>query len=68
MARWWCRILAQLGLWVICGQVSDCDEGIAIANVKVLAFDADWLQHDPLGSAFTDTNGHFTIYYTRARI
>ena len=66
-ARWWCRILALLDLWVICGQVTDCEEGIAIANVKVLAFDADWLQHDPLGSAFTDTSGHFTIYYTRAQ-
>lgn len=65
--RWWCRILALLGLWVICGKVVDCDQGIAISGVKVLAFDADWLQDDALGSAVTDTAGNFRIYYTRAQ-
>jgi hypothetical protein len=65
-SRWWCRILALLDLWVICGQVTDCENGIAISGVKVLAFDADWLQHDPLGSAMTNSGGHFTIYYSRA--
>lgn len=65
-SRWWCRILALLDLWVVCGKVTDCENGIAIAGVKVLAFDADWLQQDPLGSAYTDSGGNFTIYYSRA--
>jgi hypothetical protein len=65
--RWWCRILALLGLWVICGRVVDCEREIAISGVKVFAFDADWLQDDPLGSAVTDTGGNFRIYYTRAQ-
>lgn len=64
--RWWCRILALLGLWVICGKVVDCDQGIPISGVKISAFDADWLQDDSLGSAVTDTGGNFRIYYTRA--
>ena len=65
--RWWCRILALLGLWVICGKVVDCDQGIPISGLKVLAFDRDWLQDDPLGSAVTDSAGNFRIYYTRAQ-
>ena len=65
--RWWCRILALLDLWVICGRVVDCEKEIAISGVKVFAFDADWLQDDALGSAVTDTAGNFRIYYTRAQ-
>lgn len=65
-SKWWCRILAMLDLWVVCGQVTDCENGVAISGVKVSAFDADWLQHDPLGSAVTDSGGHFTLYYSRA--
>ena len=65
-SKWWCRILALLDLWVICGQITTCKGGIAVAGAKVSAFDADWLQHDPLGVATTDSGGHFTIYYSRA--
>lgn len=66
IAKWWCRILQLLDLWVICGRVVDCETKQPIPGVKVSAFDRDWMQDDPLGSAFTDANGYFKIYYTSA--
>jgi len=35
-------------------------------GATVRAFDADWLQDDPLGSAVTDATGRFRIDYTTA--
>ncbi len=64
--RVWCRILALLGRWVICGHVVLCENGAPIGGVEVTAFDRDWLQDDPLGTVQTDADGRFTIYYTRA--
>jgi hypothetical protein len=67
-ARYWCAVLARLGLWVICGRLTTCAQPILpIHGATVKAFDVDWLQDDALGSAVTDANGHFTIYYTRAQ-
>ncbi|MBS1772019.1 MAG: hypothetical protein JST82_04110 [Bacteroidetes bacterium] len=66
IAKWWCRILQLLDLWVICGRVVDCETGKPIVGVKVSAFDVDWLQDDPLGIGWTDNNGYFKIYYTSA--
>jgi hypothetical protein len=67
--RWWCLILQILGLWVICGRVLLCEERERppVPGVKVIAFDRDWLQDDMLGSALTDSNGRFHIYYTTAK-
>ena len=64
-SRNWCWILAWFGVWTICGRLTVCDDGAPIPGAQVSAFDADWLQDDPLGSAATDLNGNFRIYYTR---
>ena len=64
--RIWCGIRGRLGWWTICGHVTVCGTEIAVPNVKVSAFDRDWLQDDPLGSATTDASGHFRIDYTAA--
>ena len=62
-ARWWCRILEIIGLWVICGRVVLCEDRRPLPGVTVSAFDRDWLEDDPLGQAVTDANGHFRIVY-----
>ncbi|HJR08203.1 MAG TPA: hypothetical protein VJ842_13155 [Pyrinomonadaceae bacterium] len=62
--RFWCYILSLFGLWTICGHVSTCDkDAVNVAGVKVSAFDADWWQDDPLGSAITNSAGKFRIDY-----
>jgi hypothetical protein len=61
--RYWCWILHKFDLWVICGRVVVCGTQTPIPGVKVSAFDVDWLQDDPLGTALTDANGRFHIYY-----
>ena len=67
-ARLWCLIRGRFGVWAVCGRVTVCDNGrdtrIPVPNVRVRAFDADWLQDDALGSDVTDAGGHFHIYYT----
>jgi hypothetical protein len=62
--RIWCGLRGRLGWWSICGHVTVCETKIAVPGVKVSAFDRDWLQDDPLGSAVTDASGHFRIDYT----
>ncbi len=64
--RYFCAILAKVDLWVICGIVTVCKTGVPISGVKVFASDVDWLQHDSLGSAITDSTGKFVIFYTSA--
>lgn len=61
--RYWCLVRSKLGGLVICGRIVLCDTGVPVSGVKVSAFDVDWLQDDPLGSAITDGNGHFRIDY-----
>ena len=67
-ARLWCLVRSPFGVWVICGRVTVCDRGrpgnVPVPNVKVRAFDVDWLQDDEIGSDITDASGHFLIYYT----
>jgi hypothetical protein len=67
-SRLWCLIRGRFGVWVVCGRVTVCEQGkdtnIPVANVKVRAFDVDWLQDDEFGSDITDAGGHFHIYYT----
>jgi len=67
-ANLWCTYLRRHGIWVICGQVTICSEPVSpIGKVTVKAFDVDWIQDDYLGSAITDTNGRFLIYYDRSK-
>src|SRR5947208_1333232 len=58
-------ILTRFGVWSICGHLRTCKEGQPIPGALVTAFDADWLQDDPLGSATTDFGGKFLISYLR---
>lgn len=62
--RFWCAVLALFDVWTICGRVLDCETKLPISGVKVKAFDADWLQDDYLGFAFTDVTGKFIITYS----
>src|SRR5262249_33561821 len=62
--RSWCGVRARFGAWTICGHLTLCDTKAPLPGMRVLAFDADWLQDDPLGSAITDGTGHFRIDYS----
>jgi len=63
-SRFWCLVRARFGAWTICGRLRTCaSPQTAIAGATVRAFDADWLQDDPLGSAVTDATGRFRIDY-----
>lgn len=62
--RFWCYIRSLFDAWVICGYLTTCEDKAPIPGATVSATDADWIQDDPLGSAVTDTNGHFRIDYT----
>lgn len=64
--RYWCAVRARFDAWTICGRVTVCDTKQAVMGVRVFAFDADWIQDDPLGSATTDASGRFRIDYTSA--
>lgn len=65
-ARVYCAFRALFGAWTICGRVLICDTKRGAANVRVIAYDADWLQQDELGSAITDVTGRFRINYSTA--
>ena len=62
--RNWCGVRGRFGAWTICGQVTVCKTKDPVAGVKVIAFDRDWLQDDPLGSGLTDGAGKFRIDYS----
>lgn len=64
--RYWCAVRARFDAWTICGRVTVCDTQQAVLGVRVFAFDTDWIQDDPLGSAITDASGRFRIDYTSA--
>jgi len=64
--RFWCHLRERFGWWVVCGTVLDCESQQPVPGVMVTAFDRDWLQDDELGSAATDSNGRFRIYYPTA--
>ena len=62
--RFWCAFRHRFGAWTICGHVYDCNRNrVPVAGVKVSAFDVDWIQDDALGSAITNSAGHFRIDY-----
>jgi hypothetical protein len=63
--RYWCGVRTRFGAWTICGRFTTCDRpAFPIPGATVRAFDADWLQDDPLGSAVTDSDGRFRINYS----
>lgn len=64
--RYWCWVLGWWGLRVICGRVTVCKTQAPVGGVKVSAFDADWIEDDPLGDDITDASGSFRIYYSTA--
>ncbi len=64
--RFWCYFRGLFDAWVICGQLTTCDNGAPIPGAVVSAFDVDWIQDDPLGSSSTDSSGHFRIDYNTA--
>ena len=64
--RFWCYLRGLFDAWVICGRLTTCDGGTPIPGAVVSAFDVDWIQDDPLGSATTDLNGRFRIDYNSA--
>ena len=62
--RFWCHFRSLFGAWTICGRLRTCvSPQTPIAGATVRAFDADWLQDDPLGSAVTDATGRFRLDY-----
>jgi hypothetical protein len=62
-SRFWCAIRRRFGAWTICGHVTVCETKEPVTGVRVLAFDRDWLQDDPLGVALTGAGGHYRIDY-----
>jgi len=64
-AKWWCYIRGfYFDAWVICGHMYVCGTRTPIPDVKITAWDADFITDDNLGSNVTDSNGHFRIDYT----
>lgn len=61
--RIWCYILSRLDIWVICGKLTNCESKQSLAGIEVIAMDDDIITDDLLGSAVTDSNGRFCIYY-----
>jgi len=65
--RFWCAVRERLDAWVLCGRVVHCETGQSLGKgLTIRAFDRDWIQDDPLGSATTDANGRFRIHYAPA--
>jgi len=59
----WCAILETLGIWVVCGRVTDCESEKPVTDATVSVTDRDIVQDDTLGSATTDADGEYCIYY-----
>lgn len=66
----WTDLRAKFDAWVVCGRVMagvGAESTVTpLANAEVMAYDADWLQDDYLGSATTDADGHFRIDFAHA--
>lgn len=60
--RFWCGIRGRFDMWTVFGSVRSSSDGkTPKAGVTVIAFDKDWIKDDRLGSAITDSSGHFRI-------
>ncbi|AHG91634.1 hypothetical protein J421_4097 [Gemmatirosa kalamazoonensis] len=62
-ARFWCGIRTLFGGWTVYGTVSAGALNTPVPNVRVRAFDVDWLQNDALGSDLTNGAGRYRIDY-----
>jgi hypothetical protein len=62
-SRFWCGIRTRFDAWVVCGTVRAGVANTPVPNVRVSAFDVDWLQNDALGSGITDSAGRYRIDY-----
>ncbi len=63
--KWWCYIRGHFfDAWTICGRILDCATKRPLIGVTVKAMDADFITDDLIGSAPTDSTGHFRIDYT----
>jgi len=61
----WCYLKGKIfDVWTICGKLVNCDTQKPLVGVTITAMDADLITDDLLGTAVTDSNGHFTIYYS----
>ncbi len=64
--RFWCNFRQLYGAWVICGDVDICKTDAPLGGVRVFAYDVQFIQDAPLGSAVTDGFGKFRIDYATA--
>jgi hypothetical protein len=65
-ARFWCSVRERFGAWVVCGRAWDCEAEESRAGLAVRVYDTDLVQADALGSATTDADGRFRVYFARA--
>lgn len=62
-----CSILEVLGLWLVAGRVSDCEnDQVPVVGALVEVFDRDITQDDKLGEDHTDGSGSFQVYFDAA--
>lgn len=62
-ARFWCGIRTLFGAWTVFGQVTAGAGNTPVPNVRVRAFDVDWLQDDALGADITNGTGRYRVDY-----
>ncbi len=62
-SRFWCGIRSKFGAWVVFGTVTAGASNTPVPNVRVRAFDVDWLQDDAIGSSMTDAAGQYRVDY-----
>jgi hypothetical protein len=59
----YCALKGLADQWTVCGRVSECSTGQAVSGAVVKAFDADWVQHDSLGSGVSNASGVYRVDY-----
>jgi hypothetical protein len=62
-SKLYCLLKRRADWWTIAGRVTLCETEKVVGGVTVTAMDTDWLQHDNLGSAVTNSSGIFRIDY-----
>ena len=63
-SAFWSVFRKEFGGWTICGHYRAVGTHLPVPNVHVTAIDVDWIQDDPLGTAVSDSSGHFRIDYS----
>lgn len=63
--QFWMSIRRKFDAWLICGHIrSEEDRKTPQVGVELIAYDADWIKDDLLGSSTTDNSGFFRIDYS----